>query len=434
MDKIINVIGGGLAGSECAYQLAKYGYKVNLYEMKKHKKTPAQKIDLFAELVCSNSLKSNELTNACGLLKAELRQLDSLLMRCANECCVPAGSALSVDREKFADLVTKDLTQNSNINIIDEEFTYINIQTPTIIATGPLTSDKLCESIKGLIGCDFLSFYDASSPIIYADSIDMKKAYICDRYNKGEGDYLNCGMNKEEYIKFIQELTSAESVILKDFEKNVFESCMPIEVMAKRGLDSLRYGPLKPLGLDNPITNEKYYAVVQLRKENCEGSMYNMVGFQTNLTFPEQSRVFRSINGLKNAEFARYGVMHKNIFVNAPKVLNKYSQMKDFPNIFIAGQLSGVEGYVESIASGLACAINMHKYLSGKNMIDFTCKTMLGSLLNYISNTSPINFQPMNSNFAIVQSLDEIVKNKEQKRLKIAQRSLNEITKIKENI
>ena len=431
--KEIQVIGAGLAGCESAYQLAKKGFKVKLFEMKSFKKTPAQKIDSFAELVCSNSLKSKEITNACGLLKEELRCLDSLLIRCALSCEVPAGQALSVNREEFSNLVTQEIQKIENIEIIQDEVVQIDISKPTIIATGPLTSEGLCENLKELFGDEFLNFYDACSPIIYFDSINMDNAYFADRYGKGNGDYLNCGMNKEEYEKFYLELLNAKTATLKDFEVNVFEGCMPIEIMAKRGKDALRFGPLKPIGLNNPKTNEKYYAVVQLRKEDLEGNAFNMVGFQTNLIPAEQKRVFSLIKGLENAEYARYGAMHKNIFINAPKILNKYSQCREFKNVFIAGQLSGVEGYVESIASGLLCGINMAKYLMDEEMIDFTNQTIIGALINYISSSaSSENFQPMNSNFAILNSSQIVEKDKKKKRERIAENSIKIIKDIKE--
>lgn len=434
MNKIVHIIGAGLAGCEAAYQLAKLGIKVKLYEMKSFNPTPAQKSKLFAELVCSNSLKSSEITNACGLLKKELEIFESLLMKCADLARVPAGTALSVDREKFATLVTNEILENENIEIVEKEYDIIDIDVPTIIATGPLTSDKLCKSLQNLLGEEFLSFYDAASPIIYTDSIDMNFAYFADRYDKGTGDYLNCGLNKSDYENFVNELINAKVAVLKDFEVNVFEGCMPIEIMAKRGTNSLRYGPMKPIGLNNPITNEKYYAVLQLRKENKEATMFNLVGFQTNLIPAEQKRVFSKIKALENAEFARYGAMHKNIFINAPKSLNKFSQLKNFHNIFIAGQLSGVEGYVESIASGMACAINMFKYLSGQECIDFTTNTMIGSLLNYISSATSKNFQPMNSNYAIMQNLYSDIKDKNEKRILLAKKSLQILQDIKEGL
>lgn len=432
MNKIVHVIGAGLAGCEAAYQLSKRGFKVLLYEMKTIEKNPAQKIEDFAELVCSNSLKSSEITNACGLLKIELEKLDSLLINCANMTKVPAGNALSVDRLQFSKLVTQKIKQDPNIEIVEKEFSEIDPSCNTIIATGPLTSSKLCQSLQDMLGQNFLSFYDAISPIVYSDSIDMNIAYIADRYGKGSGDYLNCGMNKEEYLNFYNNLITAKTAVLKNFEHNVFEGCMPVEVLASRGVDSLRFGPLKPVGLNNPITNEKYYAVLQLRKENVQGSAYNLVGFQTNLIPAEQKRVFSLIPALKNVEFATYGAMHKNIFVNAPKCLNEFSQLKNFNNIFIAGQLSGVEGYVESIASGLLCGINMARYLSGQTLLNFSYKTVIGALQNYIANANENNFQPMNANYAIMEELTEKIKDKKLKREILAKISLDYIQEIKE--
>ena len=428
MDKIVKVIGAGLAGVECAYQLSKAGIKVKLYEMKPNKMTPAHKSQNFAELVCSNSLKAKEATNACGLLKQELLMLGSIVIDTAFKCAVPAGSALAVDRELFSSKLTQIIKEDKNIEIINEEVLHINDDEPTIIATGPLTSDGLSEAIKNLVGEDYFYFYDAAAPIVTKESLNFDKCFIADRYGKGDGDYINCGMNKEQYLQFVKELVCADTVELKSFESvKVFEGCMPIEVMAKRGEDALRFGPLKPVGLVNPKTNQNYYAVVQLRNENVEGSMYNLVGFQTNLKFGEQKRVFSLISGLENAEFVKYGVMHRNSFVNAPKLLNKYYQLKNHNNIFIAGQLSGVEGYVESVASGLMCALNMARYLEGKEFIDFSSNTAIGSLANYISSASEKNFQPMNANFGIISPLEEKVKDKSVKYQKIADRALSEI-------
>lgn len=424
----VNIIGAGLAGSEAAYQLLIRGFKVNLYEMKPKKFSPAHKNPNFAELVCSNSLKSEELNTSSGLLKGELTKLNSLLISIARECKVPAGGALAVDREKFSEKVTQKLKEFPNINIINEEFTHIDISKPTIIATGPLTSDALCEELKGLLGEEYLYFFDAIAPIVNFDSINFDIAYFGDRYGKGNNDYINLPMNKEQYLKFYNELINAESVQLKDFENSkVFEGCMPVEVMAKRGIDTLRYGMLKPVGLINPRTNTTDYAVVQLRRETNNNDLFNIVGFQTNLTYPEQKRVFRLIPGLEKAEFYRYGVMHRNTFINAPKNINKYYQLKKFPNIFIAGQLSGVEGYIESISSGLMCGINMANYLEGKELIHFTSKTMIGALSEHISTANVEHFQPMNSNFGIVDSLTERIKNKREKNTKIAEISLKTI-------
>ena len=351
--EFVSVIGGGLAGCEAAYQLLSKGYKVNLYEMKPKKYSPAHKYPNFAELVCSNSLKSEELSTSSGLLKGELTKLNSLLISIAKECKVPAGGALAVNREEFSDRVTKRLKEFENLNIINEEYTVIDTDIPTIIATGPLTSEALCIELQKLLGEEYLYFFDAIAPIVNFESIDFDIAYFGDRYGKGTDDYINLPMSKEEYMAFYNELISAETVKLKDFENTkVFEGCMPVEVMAKRGVDTLRYGMLKPVGLINPRTGKTDYAVVQLRRETNNNDLFNMVGFQTNLTYPEQKRVFRLIPGLKDAEFYRYGVMHRNTFINAPKNINKYYQLKNYPNIFIAGQLSGVEGYIESIQRG----------------------------------------------------------------------------------
>ncbi|MGN1227599.1 MAG: methylenetetrahydrofolate--tRNA-(uracil(54)-C(5))-methyltransferase (FADH(2)-oxidizing) TrmFO, partial [Christensenellales bacterium] len=341
------------------------------------------------------------------------------------------GSALAVNREEFSSKLTKIIKEDKNIEIIEKEVESIDTNEYTIIATGPLTSPNLCQDLRELLGEDYFYFYDAAAPIITSESIDFDKCFIADRYGKGDADYLNCGMNKEEYLNFVNELVSAETVELKSFEDvKVFEGCMPIEIMAKRGVDALRYGPLKPVGIVNPKTNETYYAVVQLRKENKEGSLYNLVGFQTNLKFGEQKRVFSQINGLSNAEFVRYGVMHKNTFINAPKIINKYYQLEKYKNVFIAGQLSGVEGYVESVASGLMCAINMVSLLNNTQFIDFSSATAIGSLGNYISSASEKNFQPMNSNYGIMTALNEKIKDKNLKKERIAEIALNEVKEI----
>lgn len=427
----INIIGAGLAGCEAAYQLLSKGYKVNLYEMKPKKYSPAHKYPNFAELVCSNSLKSEELSTSSGLLKGELTRLNSLLISIARECKVPAGGALAVNREEFSDKVTKRLKEFENLNIINEECTVIDTNIPTIIATGPLTSEALCIELQKLLGEEYLYFFDAIAPIVNFESIDFDIAYFGDRYGKGTDDYINLPMSKEEYMTFYNELISAETVKLKDFENTkVFEGCMPVEVMAKRGVDTLRYGMLKPVGLINPRTGKTDYAVVQLRRETNNNDLFNMVGFQTNLTYPEQKRVFRLIPGLKDAEFYRYGVMHRNTFINAPKNINKYYQLKNYPNIFIAGQLSGVEGYIESISSGLMCGINMANYLEGKELVHFGSKTMIGALSQHIASASEENFQPMNSNFGIVDSLNERIKSKKEKNTKLAEISLKTIDEI----
>lgn len=424
----INIIGAGLAGSEAAYQLLKRGFKVNLYEMKPKKFSPAHKNKNFAELVCSNSLKSEELSTSSGLLKSELKMLDSLLILCADKTRVPAGGALAVDREKFSQLVSDELKKFSDLNVIYDEVIKIDISKPTIIATGPLTSDKLCEDLQKILGEEYLYFFDAIAPIIDFESIDFDKAYFADRYEKGTGDYINLPMSKEEYLTFYNGLISAETVQLKDFENaKVFEGCMPVEVMAKRGIDTLRFGMLKPVGLVNPKTGKIDYAVVQLRRETKNNDLFNMVGFQTNLTYSEQKRLFQMIPGLENAEFYRYGVMHRNTFINAPKNINKYYQLKKYPNIFIAGQLSGVEGYIESISSGLMCGINMANFLNNKELIHFGRKTLTGALSEYIANADENHFQPMNSNFGIIESLPNRIKNKKEKNLALSEISLKTI-------
>ena len=426
MKNRVNIIGAGLAGCEACYQLLTRGYEVHLYEMKTIKKNPVQKLDTFCELVCSNSLKSNEITNACGLLKEELRMLDSIVISCADQCKVPSGSALSVDRSLLSTLVTEKLKEFPNLTIHNEEVCDIDTTIPTIIATGPLTSDKLCQSLNNLFGQEYLYFFDAVAPIIDADSLDSQHYFFADRYNKGTSDYINCPLDKEQYIAFYNELINAQTVTLKDFENDkVFEGCMPVEVLAKRGVDALRYGPMKPKGIWHPVTKQSYYAVLQLRKESNTNNLYNMVGFQTNLTFGEQKRVFSMIPALKNAEFVRYGVMHKNNYINAPTLINKFYQLKNHPNIFIAGQLSGVEGYVESISSGLVCGINMAKFLEGNELVDFGRYTMIGALPNYISTAEPTTFQPMSSNWGIVPPLDVLIKDKKEKNKKLAERAIN---------
>ena len=409
----VTIIGGGLAGSECAYQLLKRGLNVSLYEMKPKKFSPAHKSENFAELVCSNSLKSDDILTAGGLLKQELRMLDSLVIKCADACRVPAGSALAVDREKFSKMVTDNLKSFENLKIVNDEVTSIPLNEPVVIATGPLTSPALMTELQRVLGSDYLYFFDAIAPIVSYDSIDFTSAFVADRYNKGTGDYINCPMNKEEYNIFYNALVNAEIVKLKDFEnRKVFEGCMPVEVLAKRGEDSLRFGPLKPVGLTDPKTGTRPYAVVQLRKETLNNDMFNMVGFQTNLTYPEQKRVFSLIPALKNAEFLRYGTMHKNSYVCAPKVLSNY-HLKAHPSVFIAGQLSGVEGYIESIASGLNVALNVYNYLNDKRDVVFEPVSMIGALNNYLSTASEENFQPMSSNMGLI-NIDEI-RNKDKK-------------------
>ena len=429
----VRVIGGGLAGSEASYQLAKRGYEVELYEMKPHKFSPAHHNDNLAEVVCSNSFKSSLLSTASGALKAELNILDCLLLKVAESCSVPAGSALAVDRELFSKAVTEQLSKFDNIKIIREEVTDIDTSIPTIIATGPLTSDSMSQKIADLLGEEGLYFFDASAPIVDAGTINMEKTFTTSRYQKGESDYINCPMDKDTYYSFIEELTNAQRVELHDFEgTEVFEGCMPVEVMASRGKDTLRYGPLRPVGLlDND--GKRPFAVVQLRRENLEGALYNLVGFQTNLTYPEQKRVFSMIPALANAEFVKYGVMHRNTYINAPKNLNSDFSLKKHDNIFFAGQISGVEGYVESIMSGLIAGISMARKLEGKEKIHFNNLTITGALCNYIS-TENVDFQPMNANFGILTPLDELVKDKQKRKEAYSKRAIEEMAKIKEAI
>lgn len=425
MKDFINVIGGGLAGCEAAYQISKRGINVRLYEMKPTKYSPAHSNSDLAEIVCSNSFKSNLLTNACGLLKEELRMLDSLLIKIADETSVPAGQALAVDREEFSRKVTEYIENLDNVEIIKEEVTEIPDDAITIIATGPLTSDVLFEKISKLVGNNELHFYDAAAPIIEKSSVDMNIAFIGDRYGKGEADYINLPMNKEEYENFWNELVNAEVVELHSFEKReIFEGCMPVEVMAKRGIDTLRYGPLKPVGFDDPRTGRRPYALVQLRQDNSVGSLYNMVGFQTNLKFGEQKRVFSMIPGLQNAEFVKYGVMHRNTYINSTQILNNVYQMKDNANVFFAGQITGVEGYVESIASGLLAGINAVRYMKNKGKIVFPVETMIGALTDYIS-TPNEKFQPMNANFGILPKLPEKIRDKQERYKKLSDRAIS---------
>ena len=424
MKDYINIIGGGLAGCEAAYQISKCGINVRLYEMKPTKYSPAHSNSNLAEIVCSNSFKSNLLTNACGLLKEELRMLDSLLIKIADETSVPAGQALAVDREEFSRKVTEYMENLDNVEIIKEEVTEIPDDAVTIIATGPLTSDVLFEKISKLVGNNELHFYDAAAPIIEKSSVDMNIAFIGDRYGKGEADYINLPMNKEEYENFWNELVNAEVVELHSFEKReIFEGCMPVEVMAKRGIDTLRYGSLKPVGFDDPRTGRRPYALVQLRQDNSVGSLYNMVGFQTNLKFGEQKRVFSMIPGLQNAEFVKYGVMHRNTYINSPQILNNVYQMKDNENVFFAGQITGVEGYVESIASGLLAGINAVRYMKNKGKIVFPVETMIGALTDYIS-TPNEKFQPMNANFGILPKLPEKIRDKQERYKKLSDRAI----------
>lgn len=425
----VKVIGAGLAGCEAAYQLAQRGIKVKLYEMRPVKNTPAHHTDKFAELVCSNSLRSNQLENSVGLLKEELRRLDSLIMKTADHKAVPAGGALAVDRESFSAEITEILCNHENIEIVREELTDINVDEHTIIATGPLTSDALAVQIAKLTKSEHLYFYDAAAPIISYDSIDMSVVFRASRYDKGEDDYLNCPMNKEEYEIFWNELVNAEKAELNTFEKEVvFEGCMPVEKMAERGPETLLYGPLKPVGLTDPRTGRWPHAVVQLRQDNTEGTLFNLVGFQTHLKWGEQKRVFGLIPGLQNAEFERYGVMHRNTFINSTKLLMPTLQMKEYPKVMFAGQITGVEGYIESASMGMLAGINMARLLLGEETIVFPNDTAIGSLARYISDSSITNFQPMNINFGLMPSLKERIRDKREKNRKIAEISLNSLT------
>lgn len=423
----INVIGAGLAGCEAAWQITKRGIKVRLFEMKPNKKSPAHHTDDFAELVCSNSLKAQRVSSAAGLLKEEMRCLDSLLLKCADKCSVPAGGALAVDRTLFAKMVTDEIRSNPLIDIISEEIVKIPENEVTVIATGPLTSDALCEDIVRKMG-NSLSFFDAAAPIVTADSIDPETSFAASRYGKGDGDdYINCPINKEEYETFYNELITAERAPLHDFDvadPKVYEGCMPIEVMAQRGEDTIRFGPMKPVGLRDPRTGHRPWAVLQLRKENAEGSMYNLVGFQTNLKFPEQKRVFGLIPALKNAEFVRYGVMHRNTFIDSPRVLNSDYSSKNESRLFFAGQLTGVEGYMESASSGLVAGINASRYLLGKESLVFPFDTMIGALASYITDESIVKFQPMGASFGLLPELENRPRDKKLRGEEYARRSL----------
>lgn len=420
---------GGLAGTEAAYQIAKRGIKVKLYEMKPEKFSPAHSSKELAEIVCSNSFKSNSVTNACGLLKEELRNLGSLLIQIADETKVPAGQALAVDRETFSKRVTEEIEKNPNIEIIRKEVENIEAEDGiVIIATGPLTSEKMAKQIINITGKDRLAFYDAAAPIIEKDSINFNIAFYGDRYGKeGDSSYINLPMNKEEYEIFYNELVNAEIVTLHEFEKKeIFEGCMPIEVMAKRGEDTIRFGPLKPVGFTDPRTNSRPYAIVQLRQDNTSGTLYNMVGFQTNLKFGEQKRVFSLIPGLENAEFVKYGVMHRNTFINSPELLDNTYNLKAKSNIYFAGQITGVEGYVESIASGLVAGLNAVAKFNNTEKITFPNETVIGALSSYIS-TENTKFQPMNANFGILPPLEEKIKDKVQRYTKMAERALKSL-------
>ncbi len=410
----INVFGAGLAGCEAAWQAAQQGVHVRLYEMKPHKKSPAHHADTFAELVCSNSLRSADVTNAAGLLKEELRRMGSLIMEACGATGVAAGGAVAVDRVLFSAYITDKIRNHPNIQVIEREMTEIPSDEITVVATGPLTSEGLAQTIGEMIGGRKLYFYDADAPIVDAESVDMEKAFFATRYDKGDPDYINCPMTEAEYKAFYNALITAEEAKLHDFETGeglkVFEGCMPVEVMAKRGEDTLRYGPMKPVGIKNPRTGEEYYAIVQLRKENAAGSMYNLVGFQTHLTFPEQRRVFRMIPGLENAEFLRYGVMHRNTFLCSPELLDGDYSFRNNKNIYFAGQMTGVEGYIESTASGFVAGINAALRVKGKEPYIFPEETMTGAMAWYVSHGEKMTFQPMNANFGIIPPLAQKVK------------------------
>lgn len=433
----IKVIGAGLAGCEAAWQIANRGISVELYEMKPNKKTPAHHSNNFAELVCSNSLKAARVASAAGLLKEEMRNLNSLLLMCADKCSVSAGGALAVNRDDFSAMVTEQIKNHPNITVIEEEIKQLPTDGIYVIATGPLTSDTLANNIKEKFG-GALSFFDAAAPIVTAESIDFESAFFASRYDKGSGDdYINCPMNKEEYEYFHNELVNAERAPLKDFDvqnPKVYEGCMPIEVMAQRGADTIRFGPMKPVGLKDPKTGHRPWAVLQLRKENNEGTLYNLVGFQTNLKFPEQKRVFSLIPALKNAEFVRYGVMHRNTFINSPQLLDSDFSLRENKNVFFAGQITGVEGYMESGCSGLMAGINASRLYNGLPTLTLPECTMIGSLSSYISNPTVTNFQPMGANIGILPQLDEKIRDKKLKAEKHAERSLSALADfIKEN-
>ena len=428
----VTVLGAGLAGSECAWQLAKRGIKVKLWEMKPEKMSPAHTSPYFGELACSNSLRSDELTNAVGLLKAEMRSLGSLIMDSADKHRVAAGGALAVDREGFARYITESLEQNDNVEIIRREAQDIP-EGEVVIATGPLSSDAIAEKIAALCPDSDLHFYDAVAPIVTLDSVDMDSAFFASRYDKGAADYVNCPMDKEEYLAFVKELVSAKEAPVHGFDDGgVFEGCMPVEVMARRGVDTLRYGPMKPVGLIDPRTGRENYAVVQLRRDNADGTIYNIVGFQTHLTWGEQKRVFSMIPALKNAEFVRYGVMHRNTYLNSPKLLDRYYRLKSELRISFAGQMTGVEGYVESAASGMLVGIETAARVLGLESVDFPQETAIGALGLYISGGSVGDFQPMNINFGIIKPLEYRVKGKRNKNAEISKRSLEIIEKLKD--
>jgi len=425
--QVVNVIGAGLAGSEAAYQIAKRGVQVRLYEMRPVKQTPAHHTDKFAELVCSNSLRANTLTNAVGVIKEEMRRMDSVIIRAADECSVPAGGALAVDRHEFAAKVTEYVKNHPNVTVVNEEITEIP-EGPTVIATGPLTSASLAVQLKELTGEDYFYFYDAAAPIVEKDSIDMEKVYLKSRYDKGEAAYLNCPMTEEEFNRFYDALIAAETVPLKEFEKEIFfEGCMPVEVMASRGRQTLVFGPMKPVGLEDPKTGETPYAVVQLRQDDAAGTLYNIVGFQTHLKWGPQKEVLQLIPGLENAEIVRYGVMHRNTFINSPKLLRPTYQYKNRDDLFFAGQMTGVEGYVESAASGLLAGVNAARLVKGEEPVVLPAVTAMGSMANYITSTNAKNFQPMNANFGLFAPLEKKIKKKQERNEAYANRALETI-------
>ncbi|HDR7825761.1 TPA: FADH(2)-oxidizing methylenetetrahydrofolate--tRNA-(uracil(54)-C(5))-methyltransferase TrmFO [Bacillus anthracis] len=425
--QVVNVIGAGLAGSEAAYQIAKRGVQVRLYEMRPVRQTPAHHTDKFAELVCSNSLRANTLTNAVGVIKEEMRLMDSVIIRAADECSVPAGGALAVDRHEFAAKVTEYVKNHPNVTVMNEEITEIP-EGPTIIATGPLTSPDLSAQLKELTGEDYFYFYDAAAPIVEKDSIDMNKVYLKSRYDKGEAAYLNCPMTEEEFDRFYEALIAAETVPLKEFEKEIFfEGCMPVEVMASRGRQTLVFGPMKPVGLEDPKTGKTPYAVVQLRQDDAAGTLYNIVGFQTHLKWGPQKEVLQLIPGLENAEIVRYGVMHRNTFINSPNLLRPTYQYKQRDDLFFAGQMTGVEGYVESAASGLLAGINAARLVKGEEPIVLPPVTAMGSMANYITATNAKNFQPMNANFGLFAPLEKKIKKKAERNEAYATRALETI-------
>lgn len=426
----ITIIGAGLAGSEAAWQVAQRGIDVDLYEMRPNVMTPAHHTESFAELVCSNSLRAAAVENAVGLLKEEMRQLNSLIMQAADKCRVPAGGALAVDRQAFSKYITDTLMNHPRVRVIREEITEVPMTGTVIVASGPLTSPALSAMIAELTGQDYLYFYDAAAPIVIGDSINREVAYRASRYGKGDDDYLNCPMEKEEYDRFWFELTHAQTAAVKEFEKEVFfEGCMPVEEMASRGIDTLRFGPLKPVGLKNPVTGKVPYAVVQLRQDNFAATLFNIVGFQTHLKWPEQQRVFSLIPGLEQAEFVRFGVMHRNTFINSPTILKPTLQMIEHPHVFFAGQMTGVEGYIESAASGLVAGLNAARLILNKETVVFPAETAHGALCKYITHTGSKNFQPMNVNFGLLPPLEQRIKDKKQKNALIAQRGLSTLRK-----